>query len=90
VNSSAAVPPPSRLRWRCRRGMRELDVLLSAWLETSYSTAGDEERQAFEALLDCEDDAIWDWMMGRIAPPESLAAVIDSIGRHHADQRARP
>ena len=28
MDSSAPVPPPSRLRWRCRRGMRELDVLL--------------------------------------------------------------
>jgi antitoxin CptB len=69
--------------------MRELDVLLTAWLECSYSTAGEEQRQAFEALLDREDDEIWDWMMGRAVPPESLTAVVDSIGRHHADQRAR-
>ena len=69
--------------------MRELDVLLSAWLEASYPTATDEERQAFEALLEQEDDEIWDWMMGRAAPPDPLAAVVASIGRHHADQRSR-
>jgi antitoxin CptB len=29
-----------KLRWRCRRGMRELDVLLSRYLDEEYRTAG--------------------------------------------------
>ena len=40
-----------RLRWRCRRGMKELDHLLLRWLEREWPAAGDERRAAFGALL---------------------------------------
>ncbi|MEN1728035.1 MAG: succinate dehydrogenase assembly factor 2 [Pseudomonadota bacterium] len=73
-----------RLRWRCRRGMRELDVLMTNWLEKAYLEASPELQAAFESLLDQEDDAIWDWMMGRATPPDSLAAVVASICERHA------
>ncbi len=45
----------ARLRWQCRRGMRELDVLLSQWLEDHYDSAGASRKAAFEALLDLSD-----------------------------------
>ena len=40
------------LRWRCRRGMRELDVLLERYLRERYPSAPAAEQQAFAALLD--------------------------------------
>jgi len=87
VPREAAPAELSRLRWRCRRGMRELDVLLTSWLGAAYATAGDERRQAFQQLLEREDDEIWDWMMGRANPPEQLVDIVDLIGHHHADRR---
>jgi antitoxin CptB len=60
----------SRLRWRCRRGMRELDQLLLRYLDRSWPTADDAERGIFLRLLDCEDDTLWRWFMGLSVPEE--------------------
>lgn len=59
--------------------MRELDVLLGRWLAHSWPEASTEFRQAFERLLACEDDQIWDWLMGRAEPEADLAALVDEI-----------
>lgn len=53
-----------RLRWRCRRGMRELDQLLERWLDQCWATASEAERGAFLRLLDSEDDRLWRWVLG--------------------------
>lgn len=53
-----------RLRWRCRRGMRELDRLLERWLEREWARSPESERGVFLQLLDCEDDRLWRWFMG--------------------------
>lgn len=53
-----------RLRWRCRRGMRELDQLLQGWLEREWARSPESERGVFLRLLDCEDDRLWRWFMG--------------------------
>lgn len=73
-----ADPRLSRLRWRCRRGMRELDVLLAGWLERHGATAAPERLAAFAELLEVEDDRLWDWCMGRAQPPrEDWRGLID-------------
>ena len=56
-----------RLRWRCRRGMRELDQLFERWLDREWAAASDAERGIFLRLLDCEDDKLWHWFMGHEA-----------------------
>ncbi len=59
-----------RLRWQCRRGMLELDVLLDRFLEVGYAQLSDGERAAFSRLLDCEDQLLHDWVMGKSEPVE--------------------
>ena len=68
------------LRWRCRRGMRELDQLLLRYLDQRWPQAPDAERGVFGRLLDGEDDTLWAWCMGlsRPADPE-LATLVDTI-----------
>jgi len=69
-----------RLRWRCRRGMRELDQLLVRWLERERPQASDGERGDFLRLLDCEDDRLWRWFLGHETPPDaSLDALVQRI-----------
>ena len=53
-----------RLRWRCRRGMRELDQLLERYLDRRWTEASETERGTFLRLLDCEDDRLWRWVLG--------------------------
>ena len=60
-----------RLRWRCRRGMRELDQLMLRYLDACWASADDSERAVFLRLLDTEDDRLWRWFMGRETAPET-------------------
>lgn len=73
----------ARLRWRCRRGMRELDVLLGRYLDRRWAQADIGERVSFERLLAVEDDLLWRWFMGRepIVDPElaELVALIAAL-----------
>lgn len=55
----------NRLRWRCRRGMRELDTLLLRYVERDWPRAGPAQRRAFEALLGWQDPEILELLAGR-------------------------
>ncbi|MBY6205786.1 FAD assembly factor SdhE [Halomonas denitrificans] len=67
-------PTASQLRWRCRRGMRELDTLLTAWVEQCWPVADRSSRARFLELLDAEDDRLWDWVTGRGRPDDDALA----------------
>ena len=72
----------SRLRWRCRRGMRELDVLLTRYLEEAYPGASAGDQAAFRRILDMPDPELYGLLLGRADPgDEALARVLDSIRR---------
>jgi antitoxin CptB len=58
----------ARLRWRCRRGMRELDVLLERYLEHGYPAASPAERRAFESLLELPDPQLHALLIRRESP----------------------
>jgi antitoxin CptB len=76
------VGVPSRLRWRCRRGTQELDLILGGFLEAHYVGLDATERAAFEALLHCEDDRLQDWLLGSGVPErEDLRAIVERIRR---------
>ncbi|MEX2479264.1 MAG: succinate dehydrogenase assembly factor 2 [Gammaproteobacteria bacterium] len=57
-----------RLRWRCRRGMRELDLLLEPWLARHGETMDTAALAEFERFLDCPDMDLHDWLTGRSEP----------------------
>ena len=52
----------------CRRGMRELDVLLQSFVERESASLGANAWPEFEELLNCEDDCIWDWLQVPVSP----------------------
>ncbi|NOQ16542.1 MAG: succinate dehydrogenase assembly factor 2 [Methyloprofundus sp.] len=57
-----------RLRWQCRRGVKELDDILSAYLELEYIAATAVEQRAFVALLKLEDDKLLAYFFLNNAP----------------------
>ena len=70
----------NRLRWRCRRGMKELDQLLVRYIDRAYAGADAADRAAFEALLACEDDHLWRWFLGRDTPTDpELQRIVQRI-----------
>lgn len=71
---------PGRLHWQCRRGMRELDLLLQDFLERSYPSLDEDARRAFLALLECPDALLFDYLMGGMTPSDpALADVVRRI-----------
>jgi antitoxin CptB len=55
----------SRLRWLCRRGMKELDVIMSGYLENHYTNASDAEKNGFKALLEMPDPDLYALLLGK-------------------------
>ena len=53
-----------RLKWACRRGMLELDVLFLPFVEQAYTDLSDEDKVIFERLLECDDPDLFAWVMG--------------------------
>ena len=71
-----------KLRWRCRRGMRELDQLLERWLDQAWRQSPTREREVFLRLLDTEDDTLWRWFLGHeVSSDVEIAALVERI-RH--------
>ena len=58
----------SRLAWRCRRGIREMDIVLQTFLNQSYDTLSDADKNSFAQLLDEADLDILNWIMGKDEP----------------------
>lgn len=70
----------NRLRWQCRRGMLELDLLLETFLENDFPGLSDREKGDFPRLLALEDPQLHDWLMGEGAPDDpALAALIRKL-----------
>lgn len=62
-NNENANAELSRLRWVCRRGMRELDVVLREYLDNYYLDSTLQEQQTFKELLDLEDPILFSILM---------------------------
>lgn len=69
----------SRLIWRCRRGIREMDILLLDYLETHYDNASTEDQDTFEELLEETDLDILSWIMEKTTPDEKYTNLISFI-----------
>ncbi len=73
-------PRIGRLRWRGRRGMKELDSLFEHFFETKLTGCDDETIIALERLLDCQDTDLLDWLLGRAEPRDpQLKSMVDLI-----------
>ncbi len=70
-----------RVRWRCRRGLLELDIVLVRFVDMNYAALDDMQRSAFDALLDVPDATLWDMIMGRGDAPQTgaLSDVLELI-----------
>jgi antitoxin CptB len=74
----------SRLRWQCRRGMRELDELLVRYLDECYPQDSDADKAAFREVLELADPVLNGYLLQRQRPPsEPITRVIDRILRRN-------
>lgn len=72
----------SRLKWACRRGMLELDLILIPFFEQHFTTLPESQKAAFIELLEQPDPDIFNWLMGYEMPEEAALAEIVQIIRY--------
>jgi len=71
---------PEKLRWQCRRGMLELDLLLLPFFEKNFAHLSEVEKCCFERLLACNDQELYNWLIKHEIPPDkSFISLIDRI-----------
>lgn len=70
----------SRLKWACRRGMLELDVLFMPFVEDAFDQLDEKQQLVFERLLTSDDPDLYAWFMGhQHCDDEELAGMIKHI-----------
>lgn len=78
---------PAHLRWSCRRGMLELDVLLKTFLEEVYPVLTPRHQALFVKLLKSSDQDLFEWFMRKKLPEDpDILFMIEKI-LHHARTR---
>jgi antitoxin CptB len=68
-----------RLRWRCRRGLLELDLWLARFAASKLDSLSRDEQAALEALLEEADADLLAWLEGRKMAPEAHVRIIERI-----------
>lgn len=70
----------SRLRWRCRRGLLENDLVLTRLLDARGESLGAPEIAALDRALDLGDDELWNLIARRSEPDDpALRPIIDAL-----------
>jgi antitoxin CptB len=63
----------SKLRWRCRRGLLENDLLIERFFARHAATLTRSQARGLEALMELPDNDLLDLLLGRTEPEGPLA-----------------
>lgn len=73
----------AKIRWQCRRGMLELDLLLTGFINKNLDSLQEQQLAAFEKLLAVSDPQLYSWLMAETSPHEQeLLAIVKFIQMH--------
>ena len=74
------LPSNNQLRWACRRGLLELDLLLNSYVDKVYDQLTDAEKRQFISLLDMQDQEMYEMLSGKTSPNDKqLAELLEKI-----------
>jgi len=69
-----------RLRWQCRRGMLELDLLFLPFVDHVFGTMSQDEQRVFERLLKCNDQELYNWLIKHeLVEDKELQAMVERV-----------
>jgi antitoxin CptB len=75
----------NRAKWASRRGLLELDLLLSPFVTSAFDSLTDELKNDYRALLFNDDQDLMEWIMGRSELPDPrFDGIIAAIQAFHA------
>jgi antitoxin CptB len=74
---------PGQLVWRCRRGVKELDLILGHWLDQRYAQASADERALFARFLELPDPELAGYLLSHAKPADpEFAALVAQLAIH--------
>ena len=77
-----------QVQWKCRRGMLELDLLLSAFCNERYLHLTADQQQVFVCLLEEKDPVLALWLLGHDAPEDAnLQEMVQLIIEHYRNRK---
>lgn len=69
-----------QLVWRCRRGVRELDVLFTRFLASDYDQLSSDKQADFQRMLEVQDPVIMDWLFGKYDSEDAgMQAIVEQL-----------
>lgn len=78
-----------RLRMRSmRRGIKEMDIILSAFADDHLASMSDAELLQYDSLLNENDQDLYQWVTGQHSPPDELADLVTRIAVQFQDKTA--
>ncbi|MCZ6500444.1 MAG: succinate dehydrogenase assembly factor 2 [Gammaproteobacteria bacterium] len=70
----------ARLRWRCRRGMKELDILLERFLKSGFAAMDRKQKIVFSDFLNLPDPQLADYLLNGVIPADAgCEALVEQI-----------
>ncbi|MCB1581579.1 MAG: succinate dehydrogenase assembly factor 2 [Marinicella sp.] len=82
MNSNCEELGEGYFRWRCRRGMKELDFILNRYLDARFGTMSTTTQTLFNQLLEEQDMLLWYWLSGKQQPEgeyQQFASLVKEI-----------
>lgn len=80
TNNSVEELTEGYFRWRCRRGMKELDFILNRYLDATYGHMSAETKLLFNDLLEEQDMLLWYWLSGKQFPVDEHQKFAHLVG----------
>jgi len=72
----------SELRWRCRRGMLELDIIFNDFLDKAYDKLNQQQKQLLDQMLDYPDQLLFDLFLGNMISSDKEVSNFVTYIRH--------
>ncbi|MDA8781079.1 succinate dehydrogenase assembly factor 2 [Gammaproteobacteria bacterium] len=71
----------NKTKWKCRRGLRELDLLFRRYIEEKLDFLSKEEFEMFNSILDLEDQALYDFIFKNesLNSPEKESFILNNL-----------
>ena len=74
----------NKTKWKCRRGLRELDLLFRRYSEAKLDSLSKEEFEMFNSILDLEDQALYDFIFKNesLHSPEKESFILNNLKKY--------
>lgn len=71
----------NKLRWKCRKGIRELDILLETFLQSEFDSLSQTNKIIFEELLDLDTYDLLNAIFGKAQYDDKYTLIIEKLSK---------